>query len=293
MQLAVVNYAADDAPARFARSMHETGFGILVEHPISDGLVDAICDEWLGFFSTRAKHDYLRADGEQAGYFPAPDDRAAVDGTLIRDRKEFFHVRPRRRYPGEVSDAALRYFDEAIALSATLLAWLAANTPADVAARFSMPLPRTIDGAAGTVLRVQHYIPQTTQQPAGAVRALAHTDINLITLLPAPSRPGLQIRDTAGGWHDVPCDSRALIVNAGEMLELVTRGHYPATQHRVVHPTDTQPKGSRLSLPLFVHPAADVRLSPEWTAAGYLKERVEAMRREGWLVTPGGEETAR
>lgn len=160
-------------------------------------------------------------------------------------------------------------------------------------ALFPLPLPRTIDEAAGTVLRVQHYLAQTTEPPAGVVRALAHADINLITLLPAPSRPGLQVRDTAGEWHDVPCNSRALIVNAGEMLELVTGGHYPATQHRVVHPAGSQPKGSRLSLPLFVHPAGDIRLSPEWTAAAYLEKRVEAMQREGWLVTPGGKEAAR
>jgi isopenicillin N synthase-like dioxygenase len=282
MQVAVVDYGARDARSRFVRSLRETGFAILVDHPLAD-VVPVLGEEWLAFFATGAQHAYVHGEGEQDGYFPPPDPGERLPGGLVRDRKEFFHVRPDGRYPTEVSDTALRYFQSATALARELLGWLEADAP-------SLPLAGMIEGSRGTVLRVQHYLPLADGEPASPLRALAHEDINLLTLLPAPSEPGLQVCDRAGEWHDVPYDPRSLIVNGGEMLELATGGRYRATPHRVLNPTGAQSRGSRLSLPLFVHPAADVVLAPGRTASAFLQERVEALRQKGWAVAPGGKE---
>jgi isopenicillin N synthase-like dioxygenase len=288
MQVALVDYRADDAPAVFARALRETGFAILVDHPITDGLVQRTCDEWLAFFSTDAKDAYRHAEGDQDGYVPPPDVGETTSRGLVRDRKEFFHIYSGRRYPSEVSNAALLYLEEAKALSAALIDWLDKNTPADVVAGLSMPLSKMIEGSSGTVLRVQHYLPMTGGEPSGALRALAHEDINLITLLPAPSQPGLQVRGLDGTWHDIPFEPRSMIVNSGEMLQLACRDYYPATPHRVVNPTDMQSKGSRVSLPLFVHPTSEVILAPGRTASSFLQERIDALRAKGWGVVPGG-----
>lgn len=288
MPVAVVDYTEHEAPARLARSMRETGFVILVNHPIPVNLVPAICDEWLAFFSTGSKHAYRHAENAQDGYFPPPDAAQATSGEFVRDRKEFFHVRPGSPYPKEVSGAALRYFEEARALGATLLEWLERNTPAAIVQQLSMPLSRMIEGSIGSVLRIQHYLPLTGDEPPGTLRAVAHEDINLITLLPTPKQPGLQIRGMDGAWSDIPFDSRSMIVNGGEMLHLASGGYYPATPHRVKNPTGTQGNGSRLSLPLFIHPAADVVLAPGRTASSFLQERIDALRTKGWLVVPGG-----
>lgn len=285
--LLTVDYAAPDAAGRLCRSMHETGFGVLVGHPLSNAAVLAICDEWRAFFATSAKDAYRHADGGQDGYFPPPEPEAATGG-VVRDRKEFFHVCPGGRYPREVSQAALDYYTAARGLAATLLRWLEAGTPARTARRWPMPLAEMIDGRTGTMLRIQHYLPLTSQQAPGSVRALAHEDINLITLLPAPTDPGLQVWGPDGAWHDIPHDTPSLIVNGGEMLQLLTDGYYPATRHRVVSPDSAQHRGSRFSMPLFVHPAGDVVLAPGRTAATFLQERVEALRQKGWAVAPGG-----
>src|SRR3989442_337516 len=283
MDVRSVDYTARNAPAEFTRSIRETGFGILRTHPIPTDLFGVIRREWLAFFSTGAKHAYRRADGGQDGYFPPPDPRETG-----LDRKEFFHVGRWGRYPSEVSDAALRYFDEGRALGATLLTWIEAHTPAAVTRRFSMPLSKMLEGSTGSLLRIQHYLPLRADDSPGAVRALAHEDINLMTLLPAPNEPGLQLLDRDGIWHDIPCDPGSLIVNTGEMLHLASGGHYPATCHRVVNCGHEYHRGSRISLPLFLHAADDVVLDPGRTAAAFLLERVLAMRRQGWRPVTAG-----
>ena len=125
----------------------------------------------------------------------------------------------------------------AMELALELLDWVEANTPPEIAARLSMPLSKMMEGSKRTLLRVLRYPPLPDSIPDGAVRAAAHEDINLLTVLPASDAPGLELLDTNGQWHPVPCDPGSLAINGGEMLDLATEGYYPATTHRVVNPT--------------------------------------------------------
>ena len=97
-------------------------------------------------------------------------------------------------------------------------------------------------------------------------------------MLPAANEPGLQVRDLAGNWHDVPCDFGSIAINAGDMLQLASGGYYPSTTHRVMNPTGDGARRSRLSLPLFLHPADDVVLAEGRTAFSYLQERIAELR---------------
>ena len=277
MQVDVVDYQDLDAPEAFARSLRETGFAVLVNHPLAPELVQGIYDEWLAFFNSDAKYAYRYDDNNQDGYF-GPDVSETAKGNSVRDIKEFFHVYPWGRYPASVSDAALRYAEQATAIAKTLLGWVEDNTPPDVAARFSRPLNQMLDGSKRTLLRVLRYPPLSGNEPAGAVRAAAHEDINLLTVLPASNEPGLQVRDLAGAWHDVPCDYGSLAVNCGDMLALASGGYYPSTTHRVMNPTGQAATRSRLSLPLFLHPADDVVLAEGRTAFEFLHERIAELR---------------
>lgn len=273
----VVDYTAADAPQRFTKSLHETGFAVLVNHPLPQELVQRIYDEWLAFYSTEAKFAYRYSDDNQDGYF-APDVSETAKGNTIRDIKEFFHVYPWGRYPAEVSDAAQQYATQAKQIAKTLLGWVEDNTPPEVAARFSRPLNQMVDGSDRTLLRVLRYPPLTGDEPEGAVRAAAHEDINLLTVLPAANEPGLQVKDTAGNWHDVPCDFGSLVINCGDMLSLASGGYYPSTTHRVMNPTGESATRSRLSLPLFLHPADEVILADDRTAFSFLQERLAELR---------------
>lgn len=276
MNVQVVDYQAPDAAARFTESLRETGFGVLKNHPIPQALVEDIYREWLDFFNTEAKHRYAFDRQNQDGYFSTEISETAK-GYTVKDIKEYYHIYPWGRFPQEVSDAARRYYDLANQLAAELLSWVEANTPADVKVRFSMPLADMIHDSRKTLLRVLRYPPLTGNEPAGALRAAAHEDINLLTVLPAANEPGLQVKDAEGNWYDVPCDFGTLVINTGDMLQEASGGYYPSTSHRVVNPTGEGRFKSRVSLPLFLHPRDDVRLSERYTAGSYLEERLREL----------------
>lgn len=277
MNVEVVDFRSPDAPEAFTRSLRHTGFAVLVNHPLPQQLVQEIYDEWLAFFDSDAKHAYRFSDGTQDGYF-GPEVSETAKGCSVRDLKEFFHVYPWGQYPAEVSDAALRYAEQAKVIATTLLGWVEANTPDEVSEQFSRPLNQMMDGSTRTLLRVLRYPPLRGDEPVDAVRAAAHEDINLLTVLPASNEPGLQVRDVRGNWHDVPCDFGSIAVNCGDMLQLASGGYYPSTTHRVMNPIGEGATRSRLSLPLFLHPADDVRLSADRTAFEYLQERIAELR---------------
>ena len=268
-----VDYRSPDAPRLFSESLHNTGFGVLTNHPLSQETLEKIYGEWLDFFHTDAKHRYAFDPKLQDGYF-SPQISETAKGFTKRDLKEYFHIYPDGRYPAEVSDAARRYYAEGEKLAAELLSWVEQHSPADVKAKYSMPLSKMIDGSKQTLLRVLHYPPLQGDEEPGAVRAAAHGDINLLTILPAATQAGLQVLGKDQQWHDVPCDFGMLIVNIGDMLDEASQGYYPSTLHRVLNPSGEAAKQSRVSLPLFLHPRPDVVLSDRHTAGSYLEERL-------------------
>ncbi|MFW2333915.1 2OG-Fe(II) oxygenase family protein [Ilumatobacter sp.] len=280
MDVAVVDFTAPDAPERFTDSLRDTGFAVLVNHPVPWSLVEQIYREWSALFDSPAIDAYDLDRNDQAGWFPA-DRSETAKGNSVRDLKEFFHVFDWSIYPTEVTDAALQYRRIALDLALTLLDWVEANTPADIAARLSMPLSKMIEGSTQSLLRVLRYPPLPDHIPDGAVRAAVHEDINLLTVLPASDQPGLELLGADGTWFPVPCDPGSLAINGGEMLDLATDGHYPATTHRVVNPTGDEGRVPRTSLPLFLAPADDVVLARGRTASSFLQERLVELRGGG------------
>ncbi len=277
MDVSVVDFRDPDAPSRFVESLRRTGFGVIKNHPIPQDLVHGLYREWLGFFESPAKEAYAYTQDRRDGFY-GPKVSETAKGYGTRDLKEYFHVFPWGRYPAEVSDAARRYYDIAGGLASTLLGWVQAYTPAEVQARFSMPLPAMIENSDYTLLRILRYPPMTGTEDEGAQRAAAHEDINLLTVLPAASDAGLQVKDGQGRWHDVPGHFGTLIVNAGDMLKEASGGYYPSTSHRVLNPVGEARLRSRLSAPLFLHPRAEVVLSTRHTAGSYLDERLRELR---------------
>ena len=279
MHLPVVDYRSPTAAQDFCRSLHETGFGVLRNHPLDQALVEGIYAEWQAFFLTDAKQKYLTGGASHDGYFPPSVSEIAKNNTR-RDLKEFYHIYPWGRYPDEVSDAANRYYLEGSDLAAKLLTWVEENSPPAVKASYSMPLPAMLEDSDNTLLRVLHYPPLRGDEEPGAVRAAAHGDINLLTILPAATEPGLQVLGKDGAWHDVPCDFGLLIVNIGDMLEEASGGYYPSTTHRVLNPVGEARFKPRISLPLFLHPRRDVVLSERYTVGSYFDERMRELRGE-------------
>jgi len=273
MILEAVDYQSPTAAQDFVKSLRETGFGVLKNHPIRQQLVSDIYKNWHDFFNSEEKHNFRYNVGTQDGYFP-PDVSETAKGHSKKDIKEYFHYYPWGQCPTAHKAELAQYYQEANQLAEQLLGWIEQYTPSDIASHYSQPLSSMIEKSDQTLLRVLHYPPLKGDEELGAIRAGAHEDINLITILPAANEPGLQVQLKNGDWIDVPCDFGNLIVNIGDMLQEASAGYFPSTSHRVINPEGTDKTKARISLPLFLHPRPDVKLSERHTAGTYLHERL-------------------
>lgn len=271
MDVLKVDFEQPAASSLFASSLHHTGFAVLENHPIELQLIDAIYQEWMSFFKNEKKNNYHFNQETQDGFFPFSISETAK-GASVKDLKEYYQYYPWGQYPDFLSDNTKKLYKQLNQLASTLLSWLETYLPVPISNKLFMPLSDMIYQSEQTMLRILHYPPLSGDEPIGAVRAAAHEDINLITLLVGATSSGLQVKDNFGHWHDVPCTKESLVVNIGDMLALATDYYYCSTTHRVINPVAHH--GSRLSMPLFLHPNPHVQLSPEKTAGQYLHERL-------------------
>ena len=261
-----------NAPALFTRSLHETGFAVLTGHAITPEEISEMYDCWRKFFASEDRGKYACDPDTMHGYFGYKSENAK--GSSFKDLKEFYHVYQHCPLPPQVEGPSRRFHQKLVDIGARLLDWIDRESPQAVKSRFSEPVADMIKDSQQNLLRVLHYPPVPEDIEPGEVRAAAHEDINLITLLVTGSEPGLQARDTEGGWHDVPCHPGMITINAGDMLSKASGNYYPSTSHRVVNPPIAENR-SRYSMPLFVHPRPEVRLDEHQTAGEYLDERLK------------------
>ncbi len=138
-----------------------------------------------------------------------------------------------------------------------------------------------------SILRPIHY-PPITEEPKNAVRAAAHGDINLITLLMGAQGKGLQVQNHNGDWIDAMAAPDELVINVGDMLARLSNNRLKSTIHRVVNPPKENWGTSRYSIPFFLHPISAMPLNcldncidkdhpkqfKNITAGAYLHERL-------------------
>ena len=142
------------------------------------------------------------------------------------------------------------------------------------------------------MLRLLHYPPIPAD--AEGVRAGAHEDINLITLLLGAEEAGLELLDRdSGEWLAIRPPEGAMVVNVGDMLQRLTNGVLKSTIHRVVNPPGEKARQPRYSTPFFLHPNPDFlidvlpstitadnpsRYPQAITAQGYLEQRLREIK---------------
>ena len=91
MKLETVDYRAEDAAQKFVKSLRETGFGVLKNHPIPKELVESIYENWYQFFMTDRKNEFTYNVETQDGYFP-PSVSEVAKGHSVKDIKEFLPI---------------------------------------------------------------------------------------------------------------------------------------------------------------------------------------------------------
>lgn len=251
------------------RSFRETGFAVVSGHPVDQGTIDRALADTKAFFALpeEAKRQYhAREFGGQRGYTPFGTENAK--GRAQADLKEFWHtgrIVPKdsplaaimRPTPSvsEIAgfDASTRALYEALdAFGAELLKAIARH----LGLENDWFGPRVALG--NSILRLLHYPAQLAPPPPGSVRAAAHEDINVITLLLGAEEAGLEVKHRSGAWLAVNPPPGAIVVNVGDMLDRLTNGTLPSTTHRVVNPAAARAAVPRFSTPFFLHFAPDV-----------------------------------
>ncbi len=269
-------YTQGDADTRAAfvlalgDAFRHFGFVRLSGHGVSPDLADPAYAAAQRFFhlSEAEKARYIVPGGAgERGYSPFGAEHAKDNPTP--DLKEFWHtgrelpaghplapLYPPNLWPEEVPD-----------FRSAMLALYGALEQASVVVleALALYLGQPIDCFTGltaqgnTVLRALRYPPlEGRELPAGAVRAAAHEDINIITLLITSTSNGLELLTRDGQWLAVNALPGEIVADSGDMLQRVTNGHIPATTHRVVNPEAGNEE--RLSMPFFVHPRPDAVL---------------------------------
>lgn len=277
MKIATIDYQSAEAPKQLVKSLKQTGFAVLYNHPIPLSLFDQMKADWQKFFASEELKKQFMFDilkCPQDGYVPTE----SAKGEVLNDLKEFFQVYKNGRMP-DCTSATWQLFDSLYDVGVSVLTWIQEYTPDEVRRHFSCPLQDMVDPIEQTMLRVIHYPPQTGSEQTGALRAAAHEDINILTVLPASDEPGLEAMDLNGVWHTVPTDPGMLIINSGDPLEVCSRGYYKATTHRVRNPSSERMKVSRYSFPMFVHPKNNIILDADTglTHRAFLIKRLEEL----------------
>lgn len=273
----LADFLSEDAERKrkFVREIgtayEEIGFVSLKNHFLSDDLVDELYTEVKTFFALPidTKRSYeIEGLGGQRGYVSFGKEHAK--GKKKGDLKEFWHFgqEPAEdanlpdEYPANVDVAELPKFNETGMKAYRMLEKTGIYVLRALAIYIGVDEFYFDHWASNgnSILRPIHY-PPITEEPKGAVRAGAHGDINLITLLMGASSGGLQVLRKDGVWMDAIPEEDELVINVGDMLERHTNNKLRSTIHRVVNPPKEQWANPRYSIPFFMHPRSDMDLN--------------------------------
>lgn len=246
------------------------GFVALKGHFLSDDLVESLYAEIKKFFDlpieTKQKYE-IPGIGGQRGYVSFGKESAK--GKKEGDLKEFWHFgqyvdknsKYANEYPANVLVEELPKFNEVGKQTYKMLEKTAKYVLRSLALHLGLEEEYFDQYIAqgNSILRPIHYPPIKTE-PKGAVRAAAHGDINLITLLMGAQGRGLQVQNHKGEWIDAIAQPDELMINVGDMLSRHSNNKLKSTIHRVVNPPKELWGTSRYSIPFFMHPISDMKL---------------------------------
>jgi isopenicillin N synthase-like dioxygenase len=268
-QMPVISLAHSDAAAlgqALGNSFKTYGFATVVDHGLDEALVAKAWDLTKQLFDqpeAEKMKGFDKAIAGQRGYTPFKTEIAK--GADHHDLKEFWHVGRDVASDSPLADSMLPNvwpdvpeFKETLEELYAEMDRVGARILSSIALYLGLPAD-WFDGAVAdgnSILRLLHY-PPIAGDAEGCIRAGAHEDINLITLLLGAEEAGLQILRPDGSWMDVSPPQGGLAVNVGDMLQRLTNHVLPSTTHRVVNPTGERSKFSRYSMPFFLHLRSD------------------------------------
>ena len=253
------------------RAFQDIGFCAVKGHLLSDDLVERLYKQIKLFFDlpyeVKAKYEFPQYSG-QRGYVSFGKESAK--GSKHGDLKEYWHFgqyieeaeKEKYNYFPNVYVEELSEFNEVGREVYSTLEKTAKHILRALALYLNIEedyFDKYIKNG-NSILRPIHY-PPILEDPKEAVRASAHGDINLITLLMGAHGKGLQVQHSNGEWIDAVASEDELMINIGDMLSRHTNNLLKSTVHRVVNPDRELLKKSRYSIPFFMHPVSEMKLN--------------------------------
>ncbi|WP_177760952.1 isopenicillin N synthase family dioxygenase [Flavobacterium sp. I3-2] len=253
------------------KAYEEIGFVALKGHFLSDKLVENLYTEVRDFFNlpleTKAKYE-IPGIGGQRGYVSFGKESAK--GRKTGDLKEFWHFgqyvendpKLEAEYPANVTVNELANFNSTGKETYQMLEKTGVYVLRALALFLGLDefyFDKFVKNG-NSILRPIHY-PPILDEPKDAVRAAAHGDINLITLLMGAQGKGLQVQNHEGVWIDAIANDDELVINVGDMLSRHTNNRLKSTIHQVVNPPRELWATSRYSVPFFMHPVSEMPLN--------------------------------
>jgi len=252
------------------KAYEEIGFVSLKGHFLSDELVNKLYEQVRTFFSLplEIKEKYeIPGIGGQRGYVSFGKESAK--GRTTGDLKEFWHFgqyvennpKLEAEYPRNVIVNELPEFNKTGEETYKMLEKTGVYVLRALALYLGLDefyFDQYVKNG-NSILRPIHY-PPITEEPKDAVRAAAHGDINLITLLMGAQGKGLQVQNHNGEWIDAIAADDELVINVGDMLSRHTNNKLKSTIHQVVNPPRELWGTSRYSIPFFMHPISEMPL---------------------------------
>jgi isopenicillin N synthase-like dioxygenase len=281
---------------RLGASFRDTGFAVITDHPIDQTVIDNGVNAGKQFFALpdETKRGYfIPGGGGQRAYTPFATEVAK--GAKAKDLKEFWHVArelPKGHKYSHIMGENLYVAEVPGWKDATNAMYKALDDfGLDVLAAIAMHLklePRFFDDTVqdgNSILRLLHYPPQTEPPPEGSVRAGAHEDINVITLLLGAEEGGLEVLHRNGSWLAVNPPPGSLVVNVGDMLQRLTNHVLPSTTHRVVNPKPERSRFPRYSTPFFLHfnPDYEIKTLPSCISPERPNKYPEPLKSQDYL----------
>ena len=253
------------------KAFQEIGFCAVKGHLLSDDLVERLYNQIKLFFDlpyeVKAKYEFPQYSG-QRGYVSFGKESAK--GSKHGDLKEYWHFgqyieeeeKEKYNYFPNIHVDELSEFNEVGREVYSTLEKTAKHILRALALYLNIEedyFDKYIKNG-NSILRPIHY-PPILEDPKEAVRASAHGDINLITLLMGAHGKGLQVQHSNGEWIDAVASEDELMINIGDMLSRHTNNLLKSTVHRVVNPDRELLKKSRYSIPFFMHPISEMKLN--------------------------------
>lgn len=253
------------------KAYEDIGFVALKGHFLSDELVKNLYENVKAFFDlpleTKEKYE-VEGIGGQRGYTSFGKEHAK--GKAEGDLKEFWHFgqflspedNDKYDYPDNVEVKEVPGFNETGKETYQQLEKTGIYVLRALAIYLGLDEYYFDDKVknGNSILRPIHY-PPIKEEPKGAVRAGAHGDINLITLLMGASTGGLQVLRNDGVWVDALPQPDELVINVGDMLSRHTNNKLKSTIHQVINPPKEEWGKPRYSIPFFMHPVSEMDLS--------------------------------